>query len=659
VTAHDSKTARQILEERGKLAPEVVAARIDGEVIDLHTPVSGEAREVDAIRVDHPDALAIIRHSTSHVMAEAVQDLFPGTKVAFGPATDNGFYYDYDRPDGKFTDEDLRKIEARMAEIVAADHPFRREVLTADEARKLLADLGETYKLEHCERLLAQGEEISVYRHDNWVDLCEGPHVPSTRFLKAFQLTSVAGAYWRGDERNPMLQRIYGTAFPNEKALRAHLKQIEEAKQRDHRKLGKELELIAFDPLAPASPFFLPRGAKVYNALVDYIRDLYRETGYEEVITPQIFDTKLFWTSGHLPSYFENMYFGATPEDMESFAEAIVKASGELSADQIIQKLRDAIRYGVKPMNCPSHCVLFGMKRRSYRELPWRVADFGRLHRFERSGVVQGLTRVRTFAQDDAHIFCTEAQLPAEIGEFIDLVYRVYKDLAFSEVRIAVATRPAERIGSDEVWDRAEAALCAGVEAKGLPYQIAEGEGAFYGPKVEFHLKDALGRPWQLGTIQADFNMPERFELEYVGEDNTAHRPVMLHRAILGSVERFFGLLIEHVGGAFPTWLAPEQVAILTVSEKVDDYARAVEGRMRRAGLRVVTDLSNEKLGAKIRSARLMRIPYLAVVGEKEAEEDGLAIRSRDENKDLGMLKVDEVIARIRAESAPPSQRPV
>jgi threonyl-tRNA synthetase len=652
-------TAQRALEAEGKLRPDVVAARVDGVIFDLMTPLPPGAVKVEPVGADHPDALRVIRHSSSHVMADAVQRLFPGTKVAFGPATDNGFYYDYDRPSGKFDDDDLRAIEKKMAEIIAEDHPFRREVLSGDDARQVLEGMGETYKLEHLERLLGMGETISVYRHGDWVDLCEGPHVPSTRFLKAFQLTTVAGAYWRGDERNPQLQRIYGTAFPNEKALKKYLKQLEEAKERDHRKLGKELDLIAFDPLAPASPFFLPRGARVYNALVDYVRGLYDRYGYEEVVTPQVFDNQLFRTSGHLPSYAENMFLGATLEDIEGAAKALAAQAerGGLTPGDIEAQLRASIRYGVKPMNCPAHCRIFDMRRRSYRELPWRVADFGRLHRFERSGVTQGLTRVRTFAQDDAHIFCTMAQLGDEIGQFIDLVYEVYRDFGFSDVRIVIATRPNERLGADEVWDLSERALMDGVEQKGLPYDIAEGEGAFYGPKVEFHLKDAIGRPWQLGTIQADFNLPERFDLSYVGEDNESHRPVMLHRAILGSIERFYGVLIEHIGGAFPTWLAPEQVALLTVSEKFDDYAESAAKELAAAGVRVTKDLSSDKLGAKIRRARLMRIPYLGVIGEKEVESHGLAVRSRDENKDLGLMPLTDFIAKVGAEALPPSQR--
>jgi threonyl-tRNA synthetase len=655
------RTARDVLEAEGQLAPDVIAARISREgegarIVDLMTPLPTGVAKVEPIRVDHPDALWVIRHSSSHVMADAVQRLFPGTKVAFGPATENGFYYDYDRPDGTFSEEDLRRIEQKMEEIIAQDLPFVRQEVSPEEARQILERTHETYKLQHLERLVAAGETITMYRHGEWIDLCEGPHVPSTRWLKAFRLTAVSGAYWRGDERNPMLQRIYGTAFANEEALQAYLRQLEEAKKRDHRKLGKELELVAFHPWAPASPFFLPRGAAIYARLIDYVREHYARQGYQEVVTPQIFDQRLFATSGHLDQYREGMYLAASAESLEEAARELARTRPEDPA-AVERELRERLRFGIKPMNCPGHALMFGMTRRSYRELPWRVADFGRLHRFERSGVVQGLTRVRTFCQDDAHIFCTEAQVPDEIGRFIDLVYAMYQDFGFKDVRIVIATRPEPRLGTDAMWDRAEKALADGVKAKKLDYTIAEGEGAFYGPKVEFHLKDAIGRPWQLGTIQVDFNLPDRFDLSYVAEDNAQHRPVMLHRAILGSIERFMGILIEHCAGAFPTWLAPEQIALLTVSEKFADYARQVAARLRAEGLRPILDLSGEKLGAKIRQARLMRIPYLAVIGEKEEQARGLALRSRDQNADLGLLPIEEVVARLRAESRAPSLR--
>jgi threonyl-tRNA synthetase len=646
------RTPRELLEASGKLSPNVIAVRANGRVVDLHTPVAADT-PLAPIDVTDPEALAVIRHSTAHVLADAVQRLYPGTKITFGPAIENGFYYDFDRKDGQFTEADFEVIEKKMREIIAADLPFRREAVTRDSARDLLSRLGEVYKVEHLERL--QGE-ISLYRHGDWVDLCEGPHVPSTGYLRAVKLTSVAGAYWRGDERNPMLQRIYGTAFPSQKELDAHLRSIEEAKKRDHRKLGKELELIGFHKYAPASPFFLPRGAQIYRRLIDYVRELYDRTGYQEVVTPQVFDRELFEVSGHLPGYSENMFMAASIETIENAGAAIAKGG---TPEALQAALAAELRFGLKPMNCPGHCLMFAMTRRSYRELPMRIADFGRLHRFERSGVTQGLTRVRTFCQDDAHIFCSLDQMQAEIGDFIDMVYRVYQDFAFSSVRVVIATRPDSRLGDDAIWDRSEQAVITSVEAKGLPYEIAPGEGAFYGPKIEFHLKDALGRPWQLGTIQVDFNLPERFDLTYIGEDNAEHRPVMLHRAILGSIERFFGVLVEHTGGAFPVWLSPEQVAVLTVSEKVNDYAAEVMRTFAGAGIRAIADTSADKLGAKIRNARNLRVPYLAVVGLKEAEQRTVSVRSRDENKELGVLKLEDLIARVRSEALSPSLRPV
>jgi threonyl-tRNA synthetase len=654
-------TPREILEAQGKLSPNVIAVRVDGRVVDLHTPVPAGVA-VDPILLTDPAALPVIRHSTAHVLADAVQRLFPGTKITFGPAIENGFYYDFDRKDGQFSDADFATIEAKMREIIAADVPFRREVIGREEARKLLTDMGENYKVEHLDRI---DGELSLYRHGDWVDLCEGPHVPSTGYLRAVKLTSVAGAYWRGDERNPMLQRIYGTAFPSQKELDAYLRGLEEARKRDHRKLGKELELIGFHPLAPASPFFLPRGSQIYQRLIDYVRALYTRFDYQEVVTPQVYDRELFVQSGHLPGYAENMFMAATIEDLERISarierEAKAPAAGapiERKDDEAHHWIKEELRFGLKPMNCPGHCLLFGMTRRSYRELPMRIADFGRLHRFERSGVTQGLTRVRTFCQDDAHIFCALDQMQTEIRSFIDLVYSVYEDFAFSNVRVVIATRPDQRLGDDSIWDLSEAAVLTAVQDKKLPYEIAAGEGAFYGPKIEFHLRDALGRPWQLGTIQVDFNLPARFGLTYIDKENTAQQPVMLHRAILGSIERFFGVLIEHTAGAFPTWLAPEQVAILTVSEKVNDYAAEVAAVLKQAGLRVLSDTSSDKLGAKIRAARNLRVPYLAVVGQKEAEGRGVSVRSRDQNAELGFLTLDTFIARVRAEAVAPSLR--
>jgi threonyl-tRNA synthetase len=643
----DRIRALLLVKEKGLLDKDVVAIKHDGKVIDLHSPVD-PGLTFDVIRATDKEGLAVIRHSTAHVMADAVQRLFPGTKVTIGPAIEDGFYYDFDKPGAAFTEEDLAKIEQTMLDVIKKDTPFRREVVTRAEALALFEKMGETFKVELI-RAIPEGEEISLYRHgeagkDEWVDVCEGPHVPKTGLLRAVKLTSVAGAYWRGDERNPMLQRIYGTAFPSKEALEEHLRLIEEAKARDHRKLGRELDLFLFDQVAPAMPFFLPRGAFVYNRLVDYVRSLYVETGYEEVITPQAFDPRLFRTSGHLGNYNENMY--------RLWTEDLLEEAGPAPAKQLQQ---DA--FALKPMNCPSHCVIFGSRKRSYRELPWRVADFGRLHRYERGGVVHGLSRVRTFCQDDAHIFCTKEQVADEIEKFIKLLYVVYKAFAFDKIDIKLATRPEKRLGTDADWDLSEGALKTGLERAGLPFEITPNEGAFYGPKVEFHVHDALKRSWQLGTIQYDPNLPERFELAYTGEDGKDHRPVMLHRAILGSLERFISVYIEHCAGAFPTWIAPTQAIVLTVSEKSDAYGREVVDVLRKQGLRVEADFSADKLGAKIRNARTFRHPYMLVVGPKDAEARTVSVRSRDsqENKgDLGAIPLDEFALRLLTESQPP-----
>jgi threonyl-tRNA synthetase len=641
----DRKTPREILAAAGKLDKDVIAVKLRGRTVDLHTPVDATAAELAPIRATDAEGLAVIRHSTAHVMADAVQRIFPGTKVTIGPAIEDGFYYDFDKPSGAFTDDDLAKIEQVMLEVIKKDTPFRRAVVSRDEAKSMFAAMGESYKLEIIDAI-PEGEEVSVYKHgatpNEWIDVCEGPHVPSTGFLKAVKLTHVAGAYWRGDERNPMLQRIYGTAFASVDALEEHLSLLEQAKQRDHRKLGKELDLVLFDEVAPAMPFFLPKGAFVYNRLVQFVRERYEREGYEEVITPQAFDPSLFRTSGHLPNYAENMYRLVTDDFVD---EAV--ASGK------VKEGVGARAFGLKPMNCPSHCVIFGARKRSYRELPWRVADFGRLHRYERGGVVHGLARVRSFAQDDAHIFCAESQVTSEIERFLGFFYGVYKALSFESIDIKLATRPDKRIGTDEQWDRAERALADGLERAGKKFEMSPGEGAFYGPKIEFHVKDALKRSWQLATLQFDPNLPERFGLRFTGEDGKDHQPVMLHRAILGSLERFFAVYLEHCGGNFPTWLAPKQAIVLTVSEKSDEYARKVVERLKDKGLRVDSDLSSDKLGAKIRNARLQRYPYMLVVGPKEAEADSVGVRSRDAGE-LGAMKVEELAARLLTESAPP-----
>lgn len=667
-------TARELFGERLTKEPTIIGARVGDRTYDLQTPFTvPEGAKVTPVRSTDPAGLAIIRHSTAHVMADAVQRLFPGTKVTFGPATQHGFYYDFDKQGGVFTDEDLAKIEDKMREIIAAGAPFRRVPVTRDEARALFEKMGETYKREHIENIPA-GEEISLYFHGDgkteWVDLCEGPHVPTTSHLAAVKLTSVAGAYWRGDERNPMLQRIYGTAFPSQKALDEHMKLLAEAKERDHRKLGKELDLYMNHEYAPAMPFFLPRGAAVYNGLVQLMRQAYVRHGYEEVITPQIFDKRLFLTSGHLPNYRDNMYLPVTADEIDKAKLALrvdvheakdkdANPASYHAADRardhaVVQQLSDLEALAQKPMNCPSHCLIFASRRRSYRELPWRVADFGRLHRYERGGVVHGLARVRSFCQDDAHIFCAPEQMQSEIQAFLKLLYEVYAAMKFQRVDIKLATRPEKRIGTGEQWDAAEGALAEALTTAGLAFEVSPGEGAFYGPKLEFHIEDALKRQWQLGTIQVDYGLPDRFELEYVGADGAPHRPVMLHRAILGSLERFMSLFIEHTAGAFPVWVAPEQAVIVTVSEKQNAYAEEVAAYLRQQGFRVTVDISADKLGAKIRNARLLRVPYICVVGDKEAANRQVAPRSRDLNKDLGPMALEDFAQRLAAEAVPP-----
>jgi threonyl-tRNA synthetase len=636
------RTPGELLRERGQLAGDVIAVRIGSRLVDLHTPVD-PGEELVPIRTSEPEALDVIRHSAAHVMADAVQRLFPGTKVTIGPAIESGFYYDFDRPDGRFTDADLAAIEKEMRRIIKEKKPFFRQEVTRSEARDLFAKLGESYKLEILENI-PENEAISLYRHGSpdkpesaWVDLCSGPHVPNTRHIGVVKLTSLAGAYWRGDERNPMLQRVYGTAFRTQEELDEHLKMLEEARARDHRKLGRELELFMFHDYAPAMPFFLPRGASIYNRLVDFVRSLYVDYGYEEVITPQIFDKKLFETSGHLENYLENMYLPTTSEHLD----------GSAKDGKVPEWLT------LKPMNCPSHCLIFGQRRRSYRELPWRVADFGRLHRYERAGVLHGLARVRSFCQDDAHIFCTEDQLEAEVRSFNQLLFQVYRAFEFSDVTVKLALRPEKRIGNDELWDRAEAKLERVLVEAGVPFEKLPGEGAFYGPKLEFHVKDVLKRSWQLGTIQLDYALPERFDLEYQGGDGGNHRPVMLHRATLGSLERFYAIYVEHVAGKFPVWIAPEQAILVTVSEKQAEYADRVQKELVSKGLRVIVDSGPDKLGAKIRNARMMRHPYIVVIGEDEVAAGTLTPRSRDAGE-LGSMPVAEFAARLLEEAKPP-----
>ncbi|HEV7574014.1 MAG TPA: threonine--tRNA ligase [Thermoanaerobaculia bacterium] len=613
----DGATLADVAASIGRgLAKAAIAGKVNGKVVDVYTPVSDNAK-IEIVTPKSEAGLDTIRHSTAHLMAMAVQELFPGTQVTIGPVIDNGFFYDFgtDRP---FTDDDLRRIEEKMTEIVKADLPVRREVLTRDQAIEMFEKLGEKYKVEIIKGIPGD-EPLSVYRQGEWFDLCRGPHVPSTGRLGAFKLTSVAGAYWRGDERNAMLQRIYGTAWADKDELSAYLTRIEEAHARDHRKLGKQLGLFMFSNFAPSMPVFLPKGAAIYNELVDFVRKFYLRDGYSEVVTPLIWDTEIFKISGHYDNYKDNMFFSEVDER----------------------------EYGVKPMNCPGHTQIFAMERRSYRDLPIRYADFARLHRYERSGVTHGLVRVRSFAQDDAHLFVTEDQIESEIDRELRLIKEIYDIFDFKEVRIALSTRPEKRLGDDAMWDNAENALENALKKNGVEYHINPGEGAFYGPKLEFQVTDAIGRPWQLGTIQLDYALPERFQLRYIGADNSEHQPVMIHRAILGSIERFIGIIIEHFAGAFPLWLAPVQASVLPLSEKFLDYGRKTAAKIRAAGLRVEHDESNEKLGAKIRDAQLKKIPYMLVVGEKEVAAGTVSVRKRTGGEQLTM-SIDEFVAEAR-----------
>jgi threonyl-tRNA synthetase len=590
------------------LAKAAIAGKVNGKVVDVYAPVSDGA-SIEIVTPKSETGLDTIRHSTAHLMAMAVQELFPGTQVTIGPVIENGFFYDFgtDRP---FTDDDLRNIEAKMMEIVKRDLPVSREVLSRDEAIATFDKLGEKYKVEIIQAIPGD-EPLTVYHQGDWFDLCRGPHVPSTGRLGAFKLTSVAGAYWRGDSKNAMLQRIYGTAWADQKELDEYLKRTEEAKARDHRKLGKELDLFHFHPFAPGAAFWTPKGTTLYNTLSENMRNLTRDNGYLEVKTPLMFNKGLWEISGHWGKYKENMFLVLDSE------------TGEHD-------------FSLKPMNCPSHYLLYNMKRHSYRELPVRYSTQDPLHRNEASGVLSGLTRVRQFAQDDAHIICTEAQITDEVRRFAGLLDQVYASVGLDYVA-KFATRPAQRIGDDALWDRAEASLKAALDSLGRPYELKPGDGAFYGPKIDFEVSDSIGRKWQLGTMQLDYNAPERFDLQYVGEDNTEHRPVVLHRAIYGSFERFIAILIEHFAGAFPLWLAPVQVSVLSLSEKFVDYAHETAASIRAAGMRVELDDSNDKLGAKIRNAQLKKIPYMLVVGEKEVAAGTVSVRKRTGGEQLSM----------------------
>ena len=595
-----------------------LAVKVDGHLRDLNSPLADGAK-VALVTSKDPDSLEVIRHSAAHLLAQAVKRIFPAARVGIGPVIEDGFYYDF-QVDKFFTSDDLALIEAEMRKVVEEGHSVVREELTRDGAVERFQAMGEALKVELVSDI-PPDQIISGYRQGDFYDLCRGPHLPNTNKLKAFKLLHVAAAYWKGDEKNVQLCRIYGTAFHTQKELDEHLKRLEEAKARDHRKLGKELGLFSFHPEAPASPFFHPKGAIVYNQLVDFMREQYRVEGYSEVITPQALDVSMWKTSGHYDKYKENMYFTEVEER----------------------------EYALKPMNCPTHCLIFGAGMHSYRDLPIRYADFGRLHRYERSGVTQGLTRVRTFCQDDAHIYCAPEQMKPEMASFFAFIMDVYNTFGFEEVRVVLSTRPEKRIGSDELWDQAENALAEGMREANMDFKVSPGDGAFYGPKIEFQVLDALKRPWQLGTLQVDYFLPERFGLRYTRADNTEGTPVMLHRAILGSLERFMGILIEHCAGAFPVWLAPVQLTVLPITDRVQAYAAEVRAKAQALGLRVELDLRNEKVNAKIRDAQMQKIPYMLVVGDREATEGTVSVRHRQKG-DLGGQSLDSFFAQILQE---------
>jgi threonyl-tRNA synthetase len=622
----ESITGGQIAAAIGPgLAKAAIAIRVDGQPRDLATVVNRDAA-VTIITRDMPDGLEILRHDAAHVMAEAVKELYPDTQVTFGPATGTGFYYDFARKE-PFTPEDLEKIEARMREIVRRDETITREVWDRDAAIAFFRDIGESYKSEYLGEIPA-GEDISLYKQGGFVDLCTGPHLPSTGYLgQAFKLMNVAGAYWRGDSKNAQLQRIYGTAWANQKELDQHLFRLEEAERRDHRRLGRELELFHLQEEAAGSVFWHPNGWTLFRTIENYLRMRLDAAGYQEVKGPLLLDRSLWEASGHWDNFRENMF---------------------------IAKSRDERVLAVKPMNCPGHVLIFRNRLRSYRELPLRLAEFGSCHRNEPSGALHGIMRVRGFTQDDAHIFCTEDQVTRESILICQLLLSVYRDFGFDDVEIKFADRPPQRVGSDAVWDRAEHDLKAAVELAGLSYTYNPGEGAFYGPKLEFHLRDALGRQWQCGTLQLDFNMPERLGATYVGEDGGRHTPVMLHRAILGSVERFIGILIEHYAGRFPLWLAPVQLVIATITSEAAAYGEEVARECTAARLRVILDAGNEKINYKVREHSVAKVPVMLVVGRREAANQAVALRRLGGNEQE-VLALGEAVARLKEEAAVPS----
>ena len=580
------------------LAKKAVLLRLDGELKDLSTRIDRNCA-VEIITRDHPAALETLRHDAAHVLAEAVKELYPETQITIGPVIENGFYYDFARPE-PFSLDDLEVIEKRMCEIVDRDEPIVREVWDRDEAVAFFRSIGEEYKAEIIASI-PQGEDVGLYRQGDWQDLCRGPHLPSTGKLgKAFKLTKLAGAYWRGDSDNEMLQRIYGTCWASDKELKAYLHMLEEAEKRDHRRLGREMDLFHFQEEGPGAVFWHPKGWTLFSALVNYMRDRQRIAGYHEVNTPELLDSSLWVASGHAEKFGEEMFSSHTPDERH---------------------------FCIKPMNCPGHVQIFKQGIRSYRDLPYRMAEFGKVHRYEPSGALHGLMRLRAFTQDDAHIFCTEDQITEECVTVTNLILEIYRDFGFDQVRVKFSDRPEKRVGSDAIWDKSEAALKVAVEAAGLEYELNPGEGAFYGPKLEFVLRDAIGRDWQCGTLQVDLNLPGRLGASYIGEDGQKHQPVMLHRALFGSLERFAGILIEHHAGRFPLWLAPVQVVVATITSDADDYAQQVAQALFAQGVRVATDLRNEKINYKVREHSLQKVPVLFVVGRKEAEDETVSIR--------------------------------
>lgn len=614
-------TVMQVAQSIGAgLAKNTVAGRVNGRLVDACDLIEGDAR-VQIITPRDAEGVDIIRHSCAHLVGHAVKQLYPSAKMVIGPVIEEGFYYDisFDRP---FTPEDMQAIEERMKQLIAQDYDVIKKMTPRDEVIEVFRQRGEDYKLRLIDDMPDE-KAMGLYYHQEYIDMCRGPHVPNTRFLKAFKLTKLAGAYWRGDAKNEQLQRIYGTAWAEKKDLQAYITRIEEAEKRDHRRLGRELDLFHLDECSPGTVFWHPKGWRVWQSVEQYMRYVYRDNGYLEVKAPQILDRTLWERTGHWDKYRDNMF--TTESEKHDYA--------------------------LKPMNCPGHILIFKQGIKSYRDLPLRFGEFGQCHRNEPSGGLHGIMRVRAFTQDDGHIFCTEDQIQSEVLNFTRLLQAVYKDFGFDEIIYKVATRPDARIGSDAIWDKAEEALFASLKASGCEYQIAVGDGAFYGPKIEYTLKDALGRQWQCGTIQVDFSMPERLDAEYVGEDGNRHRPVMLHRAIVGSLERFIGILIEQHAGALPVWLAPQQAMVLNITDAQADYAQDVVAKLQNAiphqGLKFAADLRNEKITYKIREHSLQKVPYILVVGEKEKNEGTVAVRARG-NKDLGVMPVAEFIARLQ-----------